>query len=55
VTLRITDDGIGIDANDTRRSGLRNLAERARTLGGGLHIQPGPERGTILEWRVPLG
>jgi signal transduction histidine kinase len=55
VTLRLVDDGVGIGGGAARRSGLRNLAERAQALGGELHIRPGAEKGTVLEWRVPLG
>jgi signal transduction histidine kinase len=53
VSLRITDDGIGIPAKAPRR-GLQNLAERAKDLDGTLTVSPGAERGTVLEWRVPL-
>jgi signal transduction histidine kinase len=54
LTLRLADNGIGIPA-DARRSGLRNLAQRADKLGGELRLAPaGPARtGTELIWRVP--
>jgi signal transduction histidine kinase len=54
LTLRVADNGIGIPA-DARRSGLRNLAQRADKLGGELRLAPaGPARtGTELVWRVP--
>jgi signal transduction histidine kinase len=54
VMLRISDNGVGIPAT-ARRRGLRNLAERAKKLDGTLVVRPGAERGTVLEWRVPLG
>jgi signal transduction histidine kinase len=54
VTLRISDNGVGIPAT-ARRRGLRNLADRAKKLDGTLVVRPGAERGTVLEWRVPLG
>ncbi|MGW1884585.1 GAF domain-containing protein [Streptomyces sp. NPDC001970] len=53
LTVSVTDDGVGI-APDGRRSGLRNLAERAESLGGGLGVAPGACGGTRLVWRVPL-
>lgn len=55
LTVRVTDDGVGV-AQGGRRSGLRNLAERAERLGGELSVSAhGPTgRGTRLEWRVPL-
>jgi signal transduction histidine kinase len=52
VVLEVTDDGIGLP--DTgRRSGLANLAERARRLGGSFTTQASGA-GTSLHWRVPL-
>ncbi|MET9624717.1 GAF domain-containing protein [Streptomyces sp. NPDC006464] len=55
LTVTVSDDGIGMPAGG-RRSGLRNLAERAERLGGRLSLAAnGPEgRGTVLEWQVPL-
>jgi signal transduction histidine kinase len=57
LTVQVTDDGTGVP-DGGRRSGLRNLADRAEKLGGGLRLEParpGTARpGTRLEWRVPL-
>ena len=50
----VADDGSGIDPA-AARSGLRNLAERAEACGGLLVVEPRPEGGTRLSWRVPLG
>ncbi|HEX9039604.1 MAG TPA: GAF domain-containing protein [Trebonia sp.] len=56
LTVTVTDDGTGIPAGP-RRSGLRNLTERAVALGGEMRlnaVEPGAARpGTRLEWRVP--
>jgi signal transduction histidine kinase len=58
LSVRVSDNGIGIPAGG-RRSGLRNLANRAEKLGGELRLEPSdpgaPEPGTRLEWRVPCG
>ena len=54
VALTVQDDGIGIPAQG-RRSGLRNLEERARTLGGALTVTAPPVGGTVLNWTAPLG
>jgi two-component system, NarL family, sensor histidine kinase DevS len=58
LTVIVTDDGTGIPAGG-RRSGLRNLADRAAKLGGELRLGPAegaaPRPGTRLEWRVPTG
>ncbi|WP_283137140.1 sensor histidine kinase [Rhizohabitans arisaemae] len=52
--LTVSDDGVGL-APDGRRSGLRNMRERAERLGGTFTIEPGAgARGTRLSWRVPL-
>src|SRR5690606_4112339 len=37
-----------------RRSGLRNLEERAAALGGSFSAEPAPAGGTVLLWSVPL-
>ncbi|MEV1054491.1 GAF domain-containing protein [Streptomyces sp. NPDC049887] len=53
LTVSVVDDGVGI-AEGGRRSGLRNLRERAERLGGDLTVAPAANGGTRLEWRVPL-
>ncbi|XRQ12569.1 GAF domain-containing sensor histidine kinase [Actinomadura welshii] len=53
LTLRVEDDGVGIPEGG-RRSGLRNMAERAEGLGGGFRTRNRPAGGTVLTWRVPL-
>ncbi|WP_433169376.1 GAF domain-containing protein [Kribbella sp. CA-247076] len=53
VVTRVTDDGIGLAPGD-RQSGLRNLRERAETLGGTVRVEPNQPRGTLLELRAPL-
>ncbi|MEU8518996.1 GAF domain-containing protein [Streptomyces sp. NBC_01216] len=57
LTVMLSDDGVGLPAGGGRRSGLRNLAERAERLGGTLTLSPNePDgRGTVLRWCVPLG
>jgi signal transduction histidine kinase len=53
VKLTVTDDGIGITPGG-RRSGLRNLEDRAIGLGGALAAEPVRGGGTELVWQVPL-
>jgi signal transduction histidine kinase len=53
LVLRVEDDGVGMPA-DAPRSGLRNMEERARGLGGSFDVEPRPGGGTLLCWRVPL-
>ncbi len=52
VVLLISDDGRGI-GDTARRSGLRNMRDRAEALGGSFAIISQPGAGTRLEWRVP--
>ncbi|QOV34022.1 GAF domain-containing sensor histidine kinase [Streptomyces ferrugineus] len=54
VRLTVSDTGVGIPA-DGRRSGLRNMAERAAQLGGALRVDCPAGGGTTLVWRVPVG
>ncbi|MCW2875280.1 GAF domain-containing protein [Actinacidiphila oryziradicis] len=53
LTLTVADNGVGVTEGG-RRSGLRNLAERAGQLGGELTLDTPPDGGTRLVWRVPL-
>jgi signal transduction histidine kinase len=55
LTLRVLDDGVGMGGDQhSRRSGLRNLTERARELGGSLSVRSPSAGGTELVWRVPV-
>ncbi|MFE6745147.1 GAF domain-containing protein [Kitasatospora purpeofusca] len=54
VTLTVTDDGVGVPPSG-RRSGLRNLAERAERAGGTFDLRPAEGGGTRLVWEAPLG
>ncbi|MFE2098576.1 GAF domain-containing protein [Streptomyces sp. NPDC059468] len=53
VILTVADNGVGIPSGG-RRSGLRNMAERAEQLGGHLAVSGTEGGGATLEWRVPL-
>ncbi|WP_240677516.1 sensor histidine kinase [Actinacidiphila soli] len=53
LTLTVADNGVGTK-DGGRRSGLRNLAERAEELSGGLTLDSPSGGGTRLAWRVPL-
>ncbi|MEW2402877.1 GAF domain-containing sensor histidine kinase [Streptomyces sp. NPDC046862] len=52
--LTVSDNGVGIPP-DGRRSGLHNMAERARQLDGRLELSTPAGGGSTLEWRVPVG
>jgi len=55
VHVSVEDDGSGVDQRTTRRSGLDNLAARARRHGGTCSIEPGPGgAGSVLTWEAPL-
>lgn len=51
--IDVVDDGVGIGPT-VARSGLHNLAERARECGGDLWVRPQAGGGTRLSWWVPL-
>ncbi|MFI1868553.1 GAF domain-containing sensor histidine kinase [Streptomyces jumonjinensis] len=56
VRLTVADDGVGIP-DGGRRSGLRNLARRAESLGGSSVCGPGigvDGQGTTVRWEAPL-
>ncbi|WP_327366046.1 sensor histidine kinase [Streptomyces sp. NBC_01217] len=54
VRLTVTDNGVGI-APGGRRSGLGNMAERARELGGDMELSSPEGRGTRIVWHAPVG
>lgn len=54
VRLTVADNGRGIPSGG-RRSGLRNMAERAEQLGGSLRVDCPEGGGTTLVWLVPVG
>ncbi|MGY1938411.1 MULTISPECIES: GAF domain-containing sensor histidine kinase [Nocardia] len=54
VTIAVTDDGAGVPADISRRSGLANLAARAENAGGSFSVTNRPEGGTVLRWAAPL-
>ncbi|MGJ6969749.1 GAF domain-containing sensor histidine kinase, partial [Streptosporangium sp. G11] len=53
LTLTVADDGVGL-SGEGKRSGLRNMEERATALGGSFEAGSSPQDGTRLTWRVPL-
>ncbi len=54
VVLTVSDDGVGIP-EDGRRSGLENLAARARKLGGSLELGRPEGGGSTLVWTARTG
>jgi signal transduction histidine kinase len=54
--LEIDDDGTGFDLERSRGQGqgLRNLEERAASLGGGIEITSTPGEGTTVRVTIPL-
>lgn len=54
--LEIDDDGRGFDPSRVRAEGqgLRNMRERARTMGGDVIVQSTPGEGTTIEVRLPI-
>lgn len=53
LTVLVEDDGIG-PGDAKRRSGLRNLAERARILDGTFAVSTRDGGGMSVRWRVPV-
>ncbi|MET7337641.1 GAF domain-containing protein [Nonomuraea sp. NPDC005650] len=53
LVLVVTDNGIGL-GEAGRRSGLRNIEERATRLGGAAKLETPDGGGTRLRWQIPL-
>ncbi len=54
LTVRVTDDGVGVPPDVPSVGGVRNLRRRAEELGGDCALTPAAPRGTVLTWSVPL-
>ncbi len=54
VSVRIIDDGIGLDPEAVPGFGLTNLRQRAEQFGGVLEVRRLADGGTDLEWTVPI-
>jgi signal transduction histidine kinase len=54
LAVDIVDNGCGVPADNTRRSGLANMAYRADQVGGSCEITNLPEGGTRVHWTAPL-
>lgn len=54
LTLRVRDDGAGMDGGAAPGFGLEGIRERAELLGGTLTVTSHPDRGTDLVVRLPL-
>jgi len=57
VTLEVRDNGVGMDedvAVEHEHHGLRNIRDRARTLGASLAIETAPGKGTSVKVELPL-
>lgn len=55
VRVVVQDDGIGPVPSVSRRSGLANLAARARRHGGSFDLSRGRDGGAVMTWTAPLG
>jgi signal transduction histidine kinase len=56
VWLRVTDDGVGFDHNDSRSEsgyGLTSMRERSEALGGQFSVASVPGEGTCVEVQLP--
>ena len=50
----VKDNGVGFDSNGiSNRNGLKNMHERAATIGAKLDIDSNPENGTVLSLLIP--
>ena len=54
LTVRITDNGVGLNGSARRGVGLDSMRERATELGGTCVIGPGETTGTEVSIRIPL-
>jgi signal transduction histidine kinase len=53
--LTVCDDGVGPQSAPGSGFGLRNMESRAASLLGSFEVRANQPRGTLVEWRVPVG
>jgi signal transduction histidine kinase len=53
ITLRVADNGVGLDPDAARGHGLDNMEARAEALGGVCEFGSRPGGGMVVTWRVP--
>jgi two-component system sensor histidine kinase UhpB len=54
VSVKVTDDGAGIQQSTPIGYGLSGMRERVRSLAGSLSIEPNAPRGTIISVAIPV-
>ena len=54
LSISVQDDGVGFDAEHNKGLGLLGMMERVTVVGGRLHIESQPGRGTIISIFFPL-
>ena len=54
LSLRISDNGVGVPNEPKRSGGLSNMMWRAVELGGSCTVAPNDPAGTRLLWNVPV-
>jgi signal transduction histidine kinase len=54
VSLAVEDDGVGLSERSSSGMGLVGIEERARELGGRVHIDSDLNRGTLLQVDLPI-
>lgn len=55
VHIEVADAGSGLPSDRRAGVGLASMRERAEELGGTFRVGPGPDRGTVVRVRLPLG
>jgi signal transduction histidine kinase len=54
IYIKITDDGIGFNANEIKGNGVHNMKKRVQELGGNFSINTQPQKGTSIMATIPL-
>lgn len=56
LVFAVRDDGVGFDPTTVKRgTGLQGMTDRVDAIGGSFDIKSGPDGGTTVEGRVPVG
>ena len=53
--VTVNDDGVGMPENVRSGVGMSSMQERAAEIGGSCTVAPGPDGGTVVRARLPVG
>ena len=54
LTVQVADNGLGFKSTATNGNGLKNMADRMKSIGGSFSCEPGQNNGTTVSFRLGI-